>query len=104
MSPIYSLQICGGGPHLALYHLRSLTMSKVLLEQDPYAVNNVVLHEDSIIVGVDGPFVYHCLFSGDVTVKMPTTPLRVYSICLQKKDANKVYSKYSCMRLIFCLK
>jgi hypothetical protein len=30
------------------------------------------------------------LFSGDITVKMPTTPLRVYSICLQKKDTNKV--------------
>lgn len=65
-------------------------MSRVLLEHDAYAINNVLFHEDSIIVGVDGPFVYHCLFSGDVTIKMPTTPLRVYSLCLQKKDKNKV--------------
>ena len=65
-------------------------MSRVLLEQDIYAINSVIFHEDSIIVGVNGPFVYHCLFSGDVTVKMPTTPLRVYNLCLQKKDKNKV--------------
>ncbi|KAK4004686.1 THO complex subunit 6 homolog [Daphnia magna] len=82
--------VCGGGPHLGLYHLRSLTMSKVLLEDDTHGVNNVLFHEDSIIVGVDGPFVYHCLFSGDITVKMPTSALRVYSVCLQKKDANKL--------------
>ncbi|XP_046633975.1 THO complex subunit 6 homolog [Daphnia pulicaria] len=82
--------VCGGGPHLGLYHLRSLTMSRVLLEEDVHGVNNVMFHEDNIIVGVDGPFVYQCLFSGDITVKMPTSPLRVYNICLQKKDANKL--------------
>lgn len=82
--------VCGGGPHLALYHLRSLTMSKVLLDDDSHPINCVMFNEDSIIVGVDGPIVYHVLFSGDVTVKMPTTPLRIYSLCIQKKDLNKI--------------
>lgn len=45
----------------------------------------------SLIVGVDGPLVYHVLFSGDVTVKMPATPLRVYSLCLQKKNEVLLY-------------
>ena len=93
--------MCGGGPHLGLYHLRSLTMSKVLLEEDAHGmhslscssrsrlvvhviiviilnittkiiefidlimnlgVNNVMFHEDNIIVGLDGPFVYHWYF------------------------------------------
>jgi len=79
--------VCGGGPHLSLYHLRSLTMSRVLLGEDNvHGINCISFHEDSIIAGVSGPFVYHVLFSGDVTVKMPTTPLRVYNICLQKND------------------
>lgn len=78
--------VCGGGPHLGLYHLRSLTMSRVLLEEDAYGINCIDFHGDSLIVGVDGPLVYHVLFSGDVTVKMPATPLRVYSLCLQKKN------------------
>ena len=86
------VKVCGGGPRLALYHLRSLTMSKVLLEEDNYGVNSLMFHEDNVIVGVNGPFVYHCLFSGDVSVKMPTTPLRVYSMCVQKVDVNKVNS------------
>ena len=79
-------QVCGGGPHLALYHLRSLTLSRVLLEEDPHAVNSVVFNDDSIVVGMNGPFVYHVLFSGDITCKTPTTPLRVYSLALQKGD------------------
>jgi len=83
--------VCGGGPHLALYHLRSLTMSRVLLEEDNvHGINCVSFHEDSIVAGVNGPFVYHVLFSGDVTVKMPTSPLRVYSLCLQTKDKKKL--------------
>lgn len=79
--------VCGGGPHLSLYHLRSLAMSRVLLQEDNvHGINCISFHEDSIVAGVNGPFVYHVLFSGDVTVKMPTSPLRVYSICLQKND------------------
>ena len=62
-------------------------MSRVLLGEDNvHGINCISFHEDSIIAGVSGPFVYHVLFSGDVTVKMPTTPLRVYNICLQKND------------------
>ena len=75
---------------MALYHLRSLTMSQILLEHDTHGINSVMFHEDSIVVGLDGPFVYHCLFSGDVTVKMPTTPLRVYTTCVQTQHKNKV--------------
>ena len=78
--------VCGGGPHLGLFHLRSMTMSQVLLADDPSGVNCVLFHEDSIIVATDGPFVYHTLFSGDVTSKTPTTPLRVYSLALQKGE------------------
>ena len=72
---------------MSLYHLRSLAMSRVLLQEDNvHGINCISFHEDSIVAGVNGPFVYHVLFSGDVTVKMPTSPLRVYSICLQKND------------------
>jgi len=79
--------VCGGGPHLSLYHLRSLTMSRVLLEEDNvHGINCISFHEDSIVAGVNGAFVYHVLFSGDITVKMPTSPLRVYNICLQKNE------------------
>jgi len=88
-------------------------MSRVLLEEDVYGVNCIEFHGDrfffsrimsicknyliylfpttSLIVGVDGPLVYHVLFSGDVTVKMPATPLRVYSLCLQKKNEVLIY-------------
>ena len=70
-----------------MYHLRSLTMSRVLLEEDNvHGINCISFHEDSIVAGVNGTFVYHVLFSGDITVKMPTSPLRVYNICLQKNE------------------
>lgn len=85
------MQVCGGGPHLGLYHLRSLTLSKVLLEDEPQGINYVGFHEDNIVTGIDGPFVYHCLFSGDVTIKMPTTPLRVYSVSFKKFDDSRVF-------------
>ena len=71
-----------------------MTLSQVLLEEDPNGINCVMFEDESIIVGMDTDCVYHLLFSGDITVQMPTSPLRVYSMAVQK-TRNKVCCRFS---------
>ncbi|CAL1589153.1 unnamed protein product [Knipowitschia caucasica] len=63
--------LCGGGPSLALWHLRSLSPTSV------FPVNGCTRHaafyQDMVLAVGDSPLVSHCMLGGDVKAQIPTS-------------------------------
>ncbi|XP_068605632.1 THO complex subunit 6 homolog [Brachionichthys hirsutus] len=64
--------LCGGGPSLSLWHLRSLSPTSVFRLEG--CQRQAVFHQDMILAVGDGPFVSHCLLGGEVKAQIPCTP------------------------------
>lgn len=64
--------LCGGGPSLSLWHLRSLSPTSVF----PLigCQRQAAFHQDMILAVGDGPSVSHCLLGGEVKAQIPCTP------------------------------
>uniref|UniRef100_A0A8C9XQG1 THO complex 6 n=1 Tax=Sander lucioperca TaxID=283035 RepID=A0A8C9XQG1_SANLU len=64
--------LCGGGPSLSLWHLRSLSPTSVF----PLAgcQRQAAFYQDMILAVGEGPFVSHCLLGGEVKAQIPCTP------------------------------
>ncbi|XP_058876238.1 THO complex subunit 6 homolog [Acipenser ruthenus] len=72
--------LCGGGPSLSLWHLRSVTPTTVY--PVPGCQREACFHQDLVLSVGDGPFVSHCHLSGDVKARIPCTPPSLYSMRL----------------------
>jgi len=70
---------CGGGPRLALWHLKSLAVAAPLppAEQEVKAVS---FHDDVVMVGGRGRTLYQANYNGDVTAEVVVSSSVVYSI------------------------
>ncbi|KAF6734966.1 THO complex subunit 6-like [Oryzias melastigma] len=64
--------VCGGGPALSLWHLRSLSPTSVFPLSS--CQRQVAFHQDVILAVGEGPFVSHCLLGGAVKTQIPCTP------------------------------
>jgi len=73
---------CGGGPRLALWHLRSLAPA-ALLPPDDSAVGFVGFNDDSVIIGGQCPVMYQANYSGEITAEVGTTSSCLYSVAWQ---------------------
>jgi len=73
---------CGGGPRLALWHLRSLAPA-ALLPPDTAAVGFVGFNDDSVIIGGQCPVMYQANYSGEITAEVATTSSCLYSVAWQ---------------------
>lgn len=64
--------LCGGGPSLSLWHLRSLSPTSTF----PLigCQRQAAFYQDMILAVGDGAFVSHCLLSGDVKAQIPCAP------------------------------
>ncbi|XP_022095855.1 THO complex subunit 6 homolog [Acanthaster planci] len=82
--------VCGGGPSLSLWHLRSLTPT-VTFDAPNCCSQVVTFHEDSIISGGSTPFVYHWNINGVPKTKVPCTATSVFSLAINTENgSNKV--------------
>ena len=73
--------VCGGGPRMSLWHLRSLS-STTVFDTPGACQQHVQFHEDLIISGGSRPVVNHWFINGDLKAQIPCSPSSVYSIAV----------------------
>ncbi|KAM9784191.1 THO complex subunit 6 homolog [Syngnathus typhle] len=77
--------LCGGGPSLSLWHLRSLTPTSVFALSG--CQRQASFYQDMILAVGQGPTVSHCLLGGQVKAQIPCTPNNVNSLELNTNSA-----------------
>ncbi|KAG6449446.1 hypothetical protein O3G_MSEX006079 [Manduca sexta] len=82
--------VCGGGPRLALYHLRSLDAVTVF-DLNDHGIHVTFFHDDCIFAAGAAKFLYQLNYSGEVKVELPVSATTVYSAVLRTVP-NKVLS------------
>ncbi|XP_043469527.1 THO complex subunit 6 [Leptopilina heterotoma] len=75
--------LCGGGPKLSLWHMRTMETATVfdLPDQGIHVAN---IYEERIITGGTMPHVYHLTYQGETLAKVPVSSNTVYSIVYQE--------------------
>uniref|UniRef100_A0A3Q0QPU1 THO complex 6 n=1 Tax=Amphilophus citrinellus TaxID=61819 RepID=A0A3Q0QPU1_AMPCI len=63
--------LCGGGPSLSLWHLRSLSPTSIFNLSG--CQRQAAFHQDMILAVGEGAFVSHCLLGGEVKAQIPCT-------------------------------
>ncbi|XP_056262292.1 THO complex subunit 6 homolog isoform X1 [Pseudoliparis swirei] len=64
--------LCGGGPSLSLWHLRSLSPTSVFPLKG--VQRQTSFYQDMILAVGEGPSVSHCLLGGEVKAQIPCSP------------------------------
>ncbi|PWA28971.1 hypothetical protein CCH79_00019812 [Gambusia affinis] len=80
-----AMQLCGGGPSLSLWHLRSLSPTSVFPLSG--CQRRAAFHQDMILAVGDGAFVSHCLLGGEVKGQIPCTPPSLNTLQLNTKSS-----------------
>ncbi|KAJ3642531.1 hypothetical protein Zmor_025299 [Zophobas morio] len=70
--------LCGGGPRLSLWHLRSLNISTVFPIDDK-GIHVAEIFHDKIFAGGRSPLFYQMSFNGDIVIEIPTAAVTTYS-------------------------
>ncbi|XP_067045380.1 THO complex subunit 6 homolog [Acropora muricata] len=78
--------VCGGGPSLSIWHLRTLTCTSVLNTSSMQQA--AVFHDDLILSAGSEPTVFHWQINGDLKSHVPCTPNSVFSIQVNDKSPN----------------
>ncbi|XP_011300335.1 THO complex subunit 6 homolog [Fopius arisanus] len=71
--------VCGGGPHLSLWHLRTMEPATIF-ELPDQGIHVASIYEERIITGGAMPHVYHLSYQAETLAKVPTSSNTVYSI------------------------
>ncbi|KAI5641764.1 THO complex subunit 6 [Phthorimaea operculella] len=74
--------VCGGGPRLALWHLRSLDAVTVFDIPD-HGIHVSYFHDDCVVAGGAAKHLYQLYYSGEVKVELPVSSTTVYSAILR---------------------
>ncbi|XP_030064769.1 THO complex subunit 6 isoform X2 [Microcaecilia unicolor] len=81
--------LCGGGPALTLWHLRSLTPTTIFPIQE--CQHQVMFYQDLILSAGQNPTINHCQISGDIKAQIPCTSRTIYSMSINdQSQENKV--------------
>ncbi|XP_069838507.1 THO complex subunit 6 isoform X2 [Dendropsophus ebraccatus] len=81
--------VCGGGPTLALWHLRSVTPATIFPIQETQ--QQVMFYQDMILSAGQAPHINHCQINGDLRAQIPSTPCAIYSLSINEtSQENKV--------------
>ncbi|XP_067421793.1 THO complex subunit 6 homolog isoform X2 [Emydura macquarii macquarii] len=74
--------VCGGGPALTLWHLRSVTPTTVF--PLPPCQQHVMFYQDLILSAGHSPTINHLQISGEIRAQIPCTPHSVHSLCINE--------------------
>ncbi|XP_039298712.1 THO complex subunit 6 homolog [Nilaparvata lugens] len=77
--------VCGGGPYLSLWHLRSMNLMNRFANVEDSGIHVVRLCDDRILAGGTSPYFYHLSFSGEIFTQLETSSLIVYSAIFEEK-------------------
>lgn len=76
--------VCGGGPALTLWHLRSVTPTTVFPLAPPQ--HHALFHQDMVLSGGVGPALHLLQLNGDVRGRVPVSPPALRSLCLHLRS------------------
>lgn len=79
--------VCGGGPRLSLWHLRSLDAVTVFDIPD-HGIHVSFFHDDCVVAGGAAKHLYQLSYSGEVKVELPVSATTVYSAILRTQPHN----------------
>ncbi|CAG5051224.1 unnamed protein product [Parnassius apollo] len=79
--------VCGGGPRLSLWHLRSLDAVTVFDIPD-HGIHVSFFHDDCVVAGGAAKYLYQLSYSGEVKVELPVSATTVYSAILRTNPNN----------------
>ncbi|XP_011175555.1 THO complex subunit 6 homolog [Solenopsis invicta] len=82
--------LCGGGPSLSLWHMRTMEVATVFDLTDQ-GIHVAEIYEDRVIAGGTTDHVHHMTYQGEVLAKVPTSSLTVYSV-VHQETPHKVLS------------
>ncbi|CAH3143601.1 unnamed protein product [Porites lobata] len=81
--------VCGGGPSLSVWHLRSMACTAVLRTES--CQQTALFHNDLILSAGSEPHVFHWQINGDPKTHVPCTPKSVFALQVNDKSPkNKV--------------
>ncbi|XP_076653572.1 THO complex subunit 6 [Halictus rubicundus] len=75
--------LCGGGPSLSLWHMRTMEVATVF-ELPDEGIHVANIYEERVIAAGTAPHVYHLTYQGETLAKVPTSSNTVYSIVYQE--------------------
>lgn len=77
-------KLCGGGPSLSLWHLRTMEAATIFDLPDQ-GIHEARIYEERIITGGTMPNIYHLNYQGEILAEVPTSSCTVYNIVYQEK-------------------
>uniref|UniRef100_A0A8D3BLP3 THO complex subunit 6-like n=1 Tax=Scophthalmus maximus TaxID=52904 RepID=A0A8D3BLP3_SCOMX len=77
--------LCGGGPSLSLWHLRSLSPTSTFPLTG--CQRQAAFHQDMILAVGDGASVSHCLLAGEVKAQIPCSPQSLNTLQLNTNSS-----------------
>ncbi|KAM9744966.1 LOW QUALITY PROTEIN: THO complex subunit 6 homolog [Menidia menidia] len=77
--------LCGGGPSLSLWHLRSLSPTSTFSLSG--AQRHAAFSQEMILAVGEGPLVSHCLLGGAVKAQIPCTPPSLNTLQLNARSS-----------------
>lgn len=75
--------LCGGGPRLSLWHLRSLDVTTAF-HLDDSGIHVAMFHDDRIMAGGASPYFYNLNYTGDTYAQIPSSSTSIYSAVYQE--------------------
>lgn len=75
--------LCGGGPSLSLWHMRTMEAATVF-ELPDQGIHVARIYQERVIAGGAAPHVYHLTYQGETMAKVPTSSNTVYNIVYQE--------------------
>ncbi|CAE1155247.1 THOC6 [Acanthosepion pharaonis] len=82
--------VCGGGPQLSLWHMRSLSAT-ITFETPNSCQKHALIHEDTVLSAGSEPYVFHWSLNGELKAQIPCTPTYVYKVDVNTtSESNKV--------------
>ncbi|XP_022915935.1 THO complex subunit 6 [Onthophagus taurus] len=76
------LLICGGGPRLSMWYLRTLNTSTVFPIEDR-GIHVVNLCDNNVLAGGSSEYFYQMSLNGDIISEIPTSSASIYSAAYQ---------------------
>ncbi|XP_067010855.2 THO complex subunit 6 [Anabrus simplex] len=93
--------ICGGGPKLSLWHLRSMDVTTAFPIEDS-GIHVANFYDDRIMAGGSSPHFYHLSYTGDVLAQIPSSSTTVYSAVHQETPFKLLCIAGSSSKIDFC--
>uniref|UniRef100_A0A1B6GSD9 Uncharacterized protein n=1 Tax=Cuerna arida TaxID=1464854 RepID=A0A1B6GSD9_9HEMI len=76
--------VCGGGPRLSLWHLRTMDVMASFHSVDDSGLHVTRFYEDRVLAGGTAPHLYHLSLTGDIYAQVDVSATTVFSVAIQE--------------------